>query len=250
MLKSERLDLMFSLIQKKQLVSNEELRKAFFVSQATLRRDILKLENSGLIVRVHGGVSLVSKVNQEIPHYIREVEHLKEKEHICKLASEYIIENRSYFLDSSSTVSGLCDYMIDKRLVVITNCLKNALVLGAGRNVDVYITGGGIKKNSSSVVGEVGREFLANFNCEIAFISCRGLDLDGAYEASFGQARIKQHMVNNSKRVVLLCDENKFDSNHFINLISFDKVNVVITSSKPKQKYLDRFKEFSCEVRW
>jgi len=250
MLENERLDLIISTIQKQQIVSNEELRKMLFVSQATLRRDILKLEKNGLIMRVRGGVSLASKANGEFPYYVRETERLKEKEYMCKIASEYIEENNSYFMDSSSTVNKLCDHMWDKRLVIVTNCLRNALILGSYRHVDVYVTGGGVKKNSCSVVGEVGREYISNFNAEIAFISCRGLDIDGVYEASFAQARIKQHMINNSKRVVLLCDDSKFGSRQFINLISYDKVDVVITNSRPSQNFLERMREFDCEVRW
>ena len=250
MLESERLELMFSLIQKKQKVSNEELRKALFISHATLRRDLLKLEKSGLIERVRGGVSLTSKSNHELPYQIREVDRLKEKVHMCGIASEYIKDNHTYFIDSSSTVSKLCDHMWDKRLIVITNCLKNALILGSYRHVDVYVTGGGVKKNSSSVVGEVGREYISNFNAEAVFISCRGLDMDGVYEASFAQARIKQHMINNSKQVILLSDDSKFNSRHFINLISYDKVDVVITNSKPDQDFLDKMKGYNCEVRW
>ncbi|MCL2572864.1 MAG: DeoR/GlpR family DNA-binding transcription regulator [Defluviitaleaceae bacterium] len=250
MLESERLELIFSTIQKKQIISNDELRKMLFISSATLRRDLLKLENNGLIVRVRGGVSLASKANQEVPYYIREVERLEEKEHICNLAKEYIKDDQAYFMDSSSTVGNLCEHMWDSRIVVITNCLKNALVLGSYRNVSVYITGGGVKKNSNSVVGEVGKEYISNFNAEIAFISCRGLDPEGIYEASFAQARIKQHMVANSKRVVLMCDDSKFDNRHFINLITYDKIDIIITNTKPDQKYLDLFAEHNCEVRW
>jgi len=250
MLESERLDLIFSAIQKKQIISNEELRKNLFVSQATLRRDLLKLEKDGLIVRVRGGVSLASKGNREIPYYIRDEERMKEKEYMCKIASEYIEESNAYFMDSSSTVNRLCDHFWDRRAVIITNCLNNAIILGSYRHVDVYITGGGVKKNSSSVVGEVGREYISNFNAEIAFISCRGLDMDGVYEASFAQARIKQHMINNSKRVVLLCDDSKFGSRQLINLTSYNNVDVLITNAKPSQSFLERVKGFACEVRW
>jgi len=251
MLEQERLDKIFSLIQNRQLVSNEELRKTLFVSHATLRRDLLKLEKDGLIVRVRGGVSLSSiKANQETPFYIRELEQSDEKEHMCRIASEYLEENQAYFLDSSSTVSKICDQMWDKRLVVITNCLNNALKLASYRHVDVYIIGGVVKKNSGSVVGEIGREYISNFNAHVAFISCRGLDLDGIYESSFAQARIKHHMANNSTKVVLLCDSSKFGSRHFINMISYKEVDVLITNAKPEQKFLDRMKEFNCEVRW
>jgi len=245
----ERLEKIMAILRKQKYMTNNELCRRLFCSQSTLRRDLIKLEEVGLVIRNHGGVTIVANTNNEFSYFFRETERPHEKEYICDLASDFITHGQAIFLDSSSTVNKLCPYL-DRynNLIVVTNCLKNSLNLSRAEQIQVFIAGGQLKKNSTSIIGEMAGDFLGHFKVDIAFLSCRGLDLDGIYEANLDQALFKQHMIKKAKKTILLCDNSKFDSEHFFRLTTFDKIDALITNQKPTATYQEKLETCGCEL--
>lgn len=52
----EREQALLELIMKHDSISVSELLESQYVSKSTLRRDLIRLEEKGLIVRTHGGI--------------------------------------------------------------------------------------------------------------------------------------------------------------------------------------------------
>ena len=248
MLQEERLEKILTLLSQKNKMSNDALCKQLFCSISTLRRDLIKLEKNDLIKRWHGGASLISKTNNEISFLFREYEFLDEKAYISQLASEFIHDNQALFLDSSSTVAKLCQQLLDKRLIVVTNGIQNMIHLNQSESIQLFALGGLVKLNSLAVVGNLAGEFLQQFKADIAFLSCRGISLDGIFEADSNQAFVKQQMIKNAKKTILLCDHSKFDSEHFFKSVTFDQIDILITDKEPSASYLEKLKNFHCEV--
>ena len=61
MFAKERQDQIYELIQKQGNVIVSDLVERFQVSIETIRRDLLCMEESGLLVRVHGGAVLIDR---------------------------------------------------------------------------------------------------------------------------------------------------------------------------------------------
>ena len=246
---TERKNKIMDILSKKKTISNEDLSKELFCSISTLRRDLIELERAGQVSRYHGGVTIVDATNSEYNYLSREKSNTKEKSYLTSLAVPFINEGDSLFLDSSSTVLELCQYLESfNHLIVVTNGVKTALTLSTIDNLSIYIAGGEIKNNSSSAVGELASNFLTNFRADILFLSCRGLDENGVYEASLSQALIKQKMIKNAKKVVLCVDSSKMNSPHFFNLTSYEDIDVILTNEKPSKKLLTAFDEHDCDV--
>lgn len=248
MLQEERLEKILELLNQNNTMSNNDLCKQLFCSISTLRRDLIKLEKNGLIKRWHGGVSLSSTTNNEFSFLFREYESSEEKAYICQLANKLIKENQALFLDSSSTVNKLCDHLMDRRLIVVSSGFKNIIHLNQSESIQLFSLGGNVKFNSLSVVGDMAGNFLENFKADIAFISCRGLSLEGTFEADSRQAFVKQQMIKHAKKTVLLCDSSKFDSEHFIKSATYDQIDLLITNEKPNADYLKKLKSCGCGI--
>jgi len=248
MLQEERLDKILALLNQKSKMSNDDLCKKLFCSISTLRRDLMKLEKNGLIKRWHGGASLTSNTNSEFSFLFREYESSDEKAHIAELANSLIQDNQAIFLDSSSTVAKLCEHILHRRLIVVTNGIQNLIHLNQSENIQLFALGGLVKFNSLSIFGSMASEFLQQFKGDIAFLSCRGISLDGIFEADPNQAFIKQQMIKNAKKAILLCDNTKFDSEHFFKSATFDQFDVLITNGKPPDAYLEMLKKCNCKV--
>lgn len=249
MFSGNRIEEILKILRTKKKVSTKYLCEQLYCSISTLRRDLIELEKAGMIKRLHGGVSLIPEYNMEYPHIFREMENQKEKSYICSLALDFISNGYAIFLDSSSTVINICP-MLNKydNLTIITNGVKTALELAQLDSVNTFIAGGQLKTGSTSIIGELTGNFIDNFKADIAIISCRGINENGAYEANQMQALVKQHMIRNSKSTILLCDSSKFDNSHFYKLDSFANIEAVITDKAPSSKLLNSIVSAGCEA--
>lgn len=251
MLSRKRQEMILDILNRKKHVTTSYLAEKLYCSVSTIRRELIKLEERNLVERFHGGVSLIPQTNLELPRVLREKRAVQEKRHIADLANIFIGDGFAMFLDASSTVNMLSHTLRNySNLTIVTNGLKTALDLSMLSGIDVFFAGGEIKQSSNATVGEFSNDFLNNFKMNLAFISCRGIDQNGIYEANHAQASVKQQMIKNSEKTILLCDDSKFDKSHFYKLTTFDNIDAVITNQKPPKALKRTVENAGSEVIW
>lgn len=251
MIPEERIDKIKSLLSQKKHIGINELCKLLYCSKSTIRRDLIYLEKAGLVRRTRGGVSIISNSTIEYSSYIRSIENKDKKIAICKKATEYLKDDMCLFLDSSSTVNYLCSFLSSfNNIKVITNGLGAALALNSLENVQVFVTGGELKSQSNSLLGEFGGEFINHFYSDLSIISCKCLDESAAYEIDPSQALIKSHMMKNSKKTILLCDSSKLGKSSFYKLGYLKDFNVIITDKKPPTSIYSNIINEECTIEY
>lgn len=250
MVSLERMDRILEILTKRKIMSTIELEALMYCSTSTLRRDLIELEKEGKIARGHGEVRLITSNNIEYIYSARVREEEKGKRHIADIASTFITDNQSIFIDSSSTASMLVPYLAtSKNLCVITNGIEVARKLNDFDNVTLFLSGGHINYGTNSSLGEFASEFINNFHADLAFMSCRGLDKYGTYEANHNQARIKQQMIKNSDKSILLVDHSKFNTSHYFKLAHFRDLDCIITDTEPIASFQAEVEQ-ECEILW
>lgn len=232
-------------------VSMEELCAQFCYSRSTIRRDVLLMEEMGIVGREHGQVHLLISSGKEKHHSLRNVEHTMAKEHIAQLAKDFFADGISMFIDSSTTALRLCPLLADYRNVtVVTNGLETAQLLTAVPGVDLFVAGGYWRSGSSSLIGEPAIDYVKQFKLDVCFFSCYGLDVTGLYEASMQQTYVKKAMVEQADCSVLLCDQSKFDQHYKFRLATFDTVDYILTDAEPCKDLSDAAEKAHCEFLW
>lgn len=228
---------LLELLKEKKYSSISSLSKELFVSESTIRRDIASLEMQNLVRKTKGGVLFIQEQNIEWPALFKNNENSDKKKYIADLAIDFIAEDQTIFLDSSSTCLFLAQKL--KRLkncTIITNGLTTANILSEETNLDVYSTGGKVYSKRSSMNGSRTCNYLSQCYVDIAFLSCRGLSAKlGATDFSEEESMVKQTIVPNSKTTILLVDSSKFDKIFPHQSISFNKLDAIISDvSLPK----------------
>ena len=94
------------LLYERGRISVSELAEILFVSEMTIRRDLSELEKNGLIKRYRGGAVLTA-IDSKIPISRRFFVDEGEKLSLSKKAAEFLDNNLTVFIDSSST----CQYI-------------------------------------------------------------------------------------------------------------------------------------------
>lgn len=239
-----------NILKAQKSVTVAELSSKFFIGEATIRRDLEKLEKKGLLKRTYGGAVLLEGLDTEIPLFVRESEQKDAKEVIGHTASKLVCDGDIIIMDSSSTTLKMVPYLKGKdKLTVITNGAKTAVELGELLHIKVYCTGGMLRENSLSYIGELAKRCTEDFFVDTLFFSCRAISMEkGLTDSNEDEAELRKLMVKSCRRTVLLCDSTKFDKVSFCKIGGFDKVNCVITDKKPSSPWIDFFKEKGVEL--
>lgn len=246
----ERQQNIINLLKLKKSITVTELSKKFFIGEATIRRDLEKLEKKGLLKRTYGGAVLLEGLDSEIPLSIREIEQKNAKDVIGNKAAQLACDGDVIIMDSSSTVLKMVPYLKGKsKLTVITNGAKTAIDLGELHNIKVYCTGGMLRENSLSYIGVLTRQCVDSFFADTLFFSCRALSIvHGLSDVSDDEAELRRLMIQNCKKVVLLCDSSKFDKEASNKVCTLDKLDYVITDAKPSPQWMETFQEKGVEI--
>ena len=192
-------------------VSVKELAIGLHVSEPTVRRDLTALHDRGIVTKFYGGAAL-NEANflGEIPFSMRASEKSEIKSTMARRAAELVEDGMVVMLDGSTSAYHMVPYLAKRQnLIVITSGAKTALML-AEANIPTFCTGGQMIIHSYSYVGEQAEAFVRNFNADLLFFSCHGLDTDGTMsDNAIEEANLRKVMLQHAKRRVLLCDSSK-----------------------------------------
>ena len=192
--------------------SIKELAEKLFISEPTVRRDIIVFREKGLVTSKKGIVALkTNSPDQRIPLFIRHLEQNEEKQTIARKAANHIKDGYVIMIDASTTAFHLLPHLTDfKNILVITNGAKTALE-SASMGIRTICTGGELMYDSFCYVGTDAESVLKNYNADVAFFSCRGISENNiATDNSILENAMRKIMIKNSKKSYLLCDSSKF----------------------------------------
>ena len=211
--------------------SVKELAEKLFISEPTVRRDIIVLKEKGLVTSQKGIVALkTNSPDQRIPLFIRHLEQNEKKQSIARKALKHVKDGDVIMLDASTTAFHLLAHLTEfKNVLVITNGAKTALE-AASMGIRTICTGGELMYDSFCYVGTDAESVLRNYNADVAFFSCRGISDGGiASDNSILENSIRKIMIKNSVRSYLLCDSSKLGKTYLNTLCNVKELNGVIS---------------------
>lgn len=246
MLSIQRRDEIKVILLEKGSVTVSELVDHFNVSFQTIRRDFDVLEAEGFLSRAYGGAVLKQHVKADVDVEVLELLFLDNKQRITKKASEFIYSGDCIFLDYSTTVSQIIDFIKDRKITVMTNSIRAINKLIDCRNIKLFTTGGEYDFDNYYFAGHFADKFVSNFHLDKAFLSCRAISMEnGLTDRDEKEADIHRLMIENADSVYLLMDHTKFDNVAFVHTCGFEKVTAVITDFLLS----DTWKEFLTEKK-
>lgn len=232
MLKSERQESILSTIKSRKYCTVNFLAKQLFVAPITIRRDLTEMESAGLVTRCHGGATIPNYENREIPFEIRNKSNYSVKEKLAKKAAKLIKDGDVVFLDASSTVSHITEYLsAEQKLTVITNSTLVAEKLTA-KHIRCYLTGGMTVENSHALVGSLAEQTLSSLFANICFFSAQGIDEQGIIsDQSEAESSLRRLMITRAEKQGFIFDSSKYNKRFAFKICSAEDVTDIITDS-------------------
>ena len=232
-MKRDRIDRIADLLDKRGKLSLEQLAEYFpDVSQMTLRRDLVLLEQQERIIRVRGGamsVKEVQKVSGEA--YAKKTAiHTDEKIEIARKAASLIEEHSSLFMDGGTTSMCLAKELPDINLHVFTNGLAVAVELAKKKNFNVNVFGGQVLKDNLSTASSASKIYIENTNFELAVMSASAFTPENGFSCgSQLEADFLQEMRKKAKAVYMMLDSSKIGKIMPYTFARLDDIDVLIT---------------------
>ena len=210
MITEKRHDYILKELQKNKSVSVVDLVERIGASESTIRRDLLELDQQGLLKRVHGGAVILDKKNVlvENPLSERQLQHEQEKQAIAYRASQFIEKNDIVYIDSGSTTLKLLDYLQEKNATYITNGLLHAHIL-AVHGFKVICIGGEIRGITGGCVGSRAISEVSRYHFTKGFFGTNGTDSEyGFTTPDSEEASMKETAFNRCEKRYVLCDHS------------------------------------------
>ena len=155
------------------------------------------------------------------------------KEELAKKAVKFINAGDVVFLDASSTVSYIVEYLShEQNLTVVTNSTLVAEKL-KHKHIRCYLTGGKLVENSQALVGSIAERSLSGIYANVCFFSAQGIDENGIIsDQSEAESSLRRLLIKNSKKRYFLFDSSKYNKRLAFKICSTEDINGVITDLK------------------
>lgn len=225
---SEREYKILNYLKTNKQAAVDELAKMLFVSTASIRRDLDRMQKTGLVKRTHGGALYIEKAD-EISVAMRKMENAAYKEKTVDLALNHIPDFKTVFIDNSSTCLMLAERMNLAYKTVVTNGLQLALLLSKRNDVNVFLAGGTLTGNPGTLVGSATIESLSKFRFDLTLTSCAAVDAEGTYENSSDTAILKRVAIRHAKKNILLFDSMKLTRTAPYSTVPLDRFDAIFT---------------------
>jgi DeoR/GlpR family transcriptional regulator of sugar metabolism len=215
MLSAARRDKILESLQQKRTLSVAELSVLCQVSEVTIRQDLRRLAQQGLLNRTRGGAILSTRADHELSFAARQQLNADQKRRIGEVAAGLIRSGDSVILDASTTALQVLKALKRRTgvrdVTVITNGIYTALELLDRPDITAILTGGMLRSTASSLTGLTGQQMLSHINGLKGFLGAKGITVEnGLTDASIHEVQTKMAMVERCQEVTAVLDASKF----------------------------------------
>jgi len=236
MLTEERKSTILELLRTQGVVKSQELIQLLNASESTIRRDLQELEESGLLVRVHGGAKKLHALNYEQDMTEKANKNIQEKRLVAKYAASLVADGDVIYLDAGTSTFEMLPFLKNRNITVVTNSIYHASHL-TDLKIPTIVIGGTIKISTKAIVGSFSIEQLQHYRFNKAFLGMNGIHSKfGFTTPDTEEALMKRVAMEQSALNYVLADSSKFEQ------VSFTKVAdltaaTILTSSYPKEVF-------------
>jgi DeoR/GlpR family transcriptional regulator of sugar metabolism len=250
----ERREQIARLVEERQRVGVADLTLRFGVTDASIRRDLILLEDAGRLRRVHGGaVSLAAKLaGGQFANKLRM--HRDEKARIAAAAARLLSPGEIVLFDSGTTVAQVAAQMpspmrAPSAITVVTYSLPVVDEIGTWDAPHLVVVGGLYLPEYRAFVGPGTIEGLKSLTADTIFLGCDGLTVEsGLTTPHVLVAEVGSVATSRSRRVVAVADSSKLGRQGFTTIVPLAQVNVLITDTAADPRRVAEIRDSGVEV--
>jgi DeoR/GlpR family transcriptional regulator of sugar metabolism len=219
-------------LEAHRIVQGGTLSELLQVSEATVRRDLARLEQEGGVERTHGGALLSQRLPTEPAYNRSALSHPEEKKRIGRHAAGLVEPGDTVFVNSGTTTSQLVRSLRESGIqpvTVVTNNIAAALE-ARGPGLEVIVVGGSFRPIAHSVVGRFALDTLRQIYAAKTFLGVDGISPKFGCTTPISQeAEIARLMVEHTRGpVYVVADHSKWGVVSNYSIARLDEIHGVV----------------------
>jgi len=248
---TDRQNKILEIISSLNRIDVAKLADIIGVSKVTLRADLDRLEEKGIIAHEKGEVFPGSSddINNRLTY------HYDAKHKIAQAACGLVRDGEAVMIESGSCCAILAEELtINRREVrIITNSAFIAAYIRRLPRARIVLLGGDYQNDAQVMVGPIARLCAQGFNVDKLFIGTDGFSENGFTGKDHLRAEIVRDMAKQAREVIILTESEKFSKQGLVPLIPYSGVTAVFTDSMippEKESFLAglRIKVYKVEI--
>jgi DeoR family transcriptional regulator of aga operon len=250
----ERRQRLVAFVEQNNGATVAELSEQFGVSQATVRRDLTRLDQQGLIERAHGGAAPRTRRRDadfpEPPVLRRAFLQVVEKQAIGRVAAEYVSDGDVVIITGGTTTAEMIPHLARRRdLTIITNALNIASLLAPHKNITVIMLGGVLRHSELSVLGALTEDALQNLRADKLFLGTPAIHVDYGLSADdVTEVQSDRNIMAAVREITVLADHTKFGKIATMRQAPIERVQRLITDWQTPESALTALRTQGVEV--
>jgi DeoR/GlpR family transcriptional regulator of sugar metabolism len=230
MLAEERLAKIVRILKERGFAEVEDLAQTLQVSDMTIRRDLDKGRQRGIVQRFHGGAMLAGANRQETSYEEKCHAHQAVKKRIAETAMALVKERMTVFLDAGTTTFEIAMRIKGiPRLTIVTSDIYIAQALLAFEPELIFI-GGGIQKKTGSAAGGFAEQMAESMHFDLSFFGAHSIDEHfDVMTPTLEKLFLKKLLAENSSASYIAADHSKFNKTAMYRIDGLGNYTGVIT---------------------
>ena len=227
---NERQLRIISLLQSQEKVSVSELTAEFGVSLVTVRQDLKKLEDQGVLKRTHGGAVAV---DTGYDTSTRMWNNYEKKQRIVQRAAELVSDGETIIIETGSTCSLMARELSSKRgITIITNSVFLCNFVRACSSLDVVLLGGSFQHDALTKLG------LSQFSVDKCFIGADAISEEkGVSTINLFRAEVVRSMAESASKMIVLTTSDKIGGSAVASVFPLNHLHTLITDTDIKSNH-------------
>lgn len=244
----ERHTKILELLSQYKKIEVTRLSELLSVSQVTIRKDLMQLESSGLILREHGYAALHD--SDDLAN--RLVYHYEIKQRIASLAVADVQDGETLMIESGSCCAlvALEIAKTKKNVTVITNSAFIADYIRKQGTLQIILLGGEYQQSSQVMVGQMTRRCMEPFYVDKLFIGTDGFTADSGFTGNdYMRSETVRDMAQQANHVIVVTESTKFSQKGLVHLIDTGHIHMVVSDDRIPEECEQYLTEQGVEVK-
>jgi DeoR/GlpR family transcriptional regulator of sugar metabolism len=241
LLKEERQQLIWELMQKDGKVTVTELSQRYSASEVTIRRDLAELAEQGKLTRSHRGALVATPAPPEPPVVQRLDIGKHAKMQICQVANQLIADGDSVFIGSGSTMALLTRQLaVRQNLTVVTNSIGIAHEFAVNESqVNVVVTGGMLRNSELALQGHLTEILLKELHVSKVIMGVQALSLERGWTTDYlPEIPTTRRIVEMATDLIILADHTKLGKTAAGVIVQMDRISTLVTDPLADLEFL------------
>ena len=255
MLEKQRHQLIISALDETEFLSVKDLCSQLKSSEATIRRDLVKLAALDKIRKIRGGAQVKENaVRDSKPGLSASIfaqdrsRNANTKRMIAKAATHLVQDGEAIIINGGTSTFMMAEFLADRKLNILTNSFILAHELLESSQNQVALPGGQVYRHQSIILSSFENDTTQKYRGSMMFMGSPGVSEFGIMETDPLLILAEQKLRKRADKLVVLADSTKIGVKGNLLFCGLEEVDIVITDSQANPEAVQRIRQHGVDV--